>query len=909
MKANRLYIICLCAAVGLSLYACDDNESKSCEKSSECGDVNEWKCDIDTSTCVRLFPEHCTNGKTDSGETDADCGGTCVTDSKKKITCGLGKVCAADTDCGSGKCENKKCVTSGCNDLGACDDPSLTCDRATMTCISCSDQTMNGDETDVDCGGTKCDPCEAAKTCKINSDCQTGLCESGKCSATEAVDAKTGDLIINEFMANPDGTKTPKLFPYNGNAPQCKFVEIVNVSANRVKIDDCQLVVERLDENGVPVDGKTSTTKLEGTLSSKGVIIATEEKCKDISYAPGTLVVTLGNTGNITKTASYDAEVFCGSEDELNSNIGRVSVPSVPSSQTGFSMNRPEDMKLLRADDDSEMVIHSQAKGAFSFSYASPSYCANGGLLSQDCKTTCGDGTQNSDETDLDCGGSFCGPCAVGKKCASNTDCESNTCESGQCIAAKCTDDSQCSEGLKCNVDSGNCEGCGDGVQNGDESDVDCGGACSKKCDLSQKCNSGTDCATGECTENVCTGSKPEAASVDDLVINEVMGSPKSGMKFSTQQDTEQCEFVEIVNITSKKLSLENLKLSMLKIGESTTKDIELYDLIVGANSAVVIGECDSKLGPNDVSYKKATLKMTNTSGYELWLTSDDKVGKHIIRLEKTPNGESQARNPDITGVSLEFDTATPGYCRNGGLFSQNCAVDCGNAQETCGGTCQEKCGAGKHCNENSDCASDTCEGNVCADSVDPSVLIINEVFDSSSSSNSFSEINANGKACEFIEIANPTNSTVKVKNMTLVLEGTSSSDKVTTTEFDLTPADSIPSKNLLVVNNCEDLKLPSDAKSLKVDNSKIITGTWTYNISLNVLDKTSLQIKDLTIGGENKSSFNRDPDFAPNGDVPATMIKTKDVSDASAFATPGFCMNGKSYSSGCVDDPVLSSE
>ena len=905
MKANRLYIFSLCAIAGLSLYACGDDDSKSCEKTSECGDANEWKCDIDTSTCVRLFPEHCTNGKTDSGETDSDCGGTCANaDVKKKLTCGLGKVCKVNGDCGSGKCEAGKCVTAGCNDLGACDDTSLTCDRATMTCISCNDKTKNGDETDVDCGGSKCDPCAAGKVCKDNGDCALGLCEGGKCSSTETVNAETGDLIINEFMANSDGTTDPtkaKTFPYNDHAKQCKFVEIVNISKKRIKVDDCTLFIEKLDENGDPIEGKNSTTKLEGTLSSKGVIVVTESACKDISYAPGTIVLSLASPANITKKDDYVAEVYCGEMTEDPTPLGRVGIWG---SEAGISMNRPEDMKLLESDDGKKMVPHTSAKGAFSFSYASPSFCANGGLFSQDCKTECGDGALNRDETDVDCGGSFCGPCTVGKKCGKPTDCDTNMCEGGKCVAPKCSATTKCEGELVCNLDTGVCEGCGDGVLNGDETDTDCGGSCSQKCKKEEKCKIGADCETGQCgTDGKCAGDKPNAATVDDLVINEVMGSPSSSSEF-TKPAVKQCEFVEIVNKTDNPLSLENRKLNLKKEGDASAKEIEIKDMIIAAKSAGVVGECDSKLGPDDVSYKKVSLGMTNKYAYELWLSSSDKDGEVVTRAAKgTATGESQGRNPDVTGTSLEFGKATPGYCRNGGLFSQNCAVDCGNGTESCGGTCSEKCGEGAHCNENSDCASDACENNQCAGGVDPSVLIINEIFDSGSSSPAFSAINGEGKACEFIEIANPTDKEVKVSNIKLMLEGTNSTGK--TSEIDLTPAGAIPSKHLLVIHNCdESLKLPSDAISLKVDISKILTGTWTYDISLVSGDVKSTQIKGLAISSVVNSSYNRDPDFAPNGAEPATMVKTTGVEGYAHYATPGFCLNGKSYSSGCVEDP-----
>jgi len=47
---------------------------------------------------------------------------------------------------------------------------------------SCSDWTKNGDESDVDCGGS-CNPCPFGKACNAGSDCVSTICESGKCGS------------------------------------------------------------------------------------------------------------------------------------------------------------------------------------------------------------------------------------------------------------------------------------------------------------------------------------------------------------------------------------------------------------------------------------------------------------------------------------------------------------------------------------------------------------------------------------------------------------------------------------------------------------------------------------------------------------------------------------------------------
>ena len=48
---------------------------------------------------------------------------------------------------------------------------------------------------------------------------------------------------------------------------------------------------------------------------------------------------------------------------------------------------------------------------------------------------SCTDGKKNGAETDVDCGGGTCGPCAAGKACAQHTDCKVAICASGTCAS------------------------------------------------------------------------------------------------------------------------------------------------------------------------------------------------------------------------------------------------------------------------------------------------------------------------------------------------------------------------------------------------------------------------------------------------------------------------------------------
>lgn len=46
---------------------------------------------------------------------------------------------------------------------------------------TCNDAVLNGDETDVDCGGPVCAACRADMTCTAAPDCTSSVCRDGVC--------------------------------------------------------------------------------------------------------------------------------------------------------------------------------------------------------------------------------------------------------------------------------------------------------------------------------------------------------------------------------------------------------------------------------------------------------------------------------------------------------------------------------------------------------------------------------------------------------------------------------------------------------------------------------------------------------------------------------------------------------
>jgi hypothetical protein len=153
----------------------------------------------------------------------------------------------------------------------------------------------------------------------------------------------------------------------------------------------------------------------------------------------------------------------------------------------------------------------------------------------------CHDGAKDGDETDMDCGGS-CEPCATGQMCNTGSDCTSTLCNSftNRCVGTRCEDgvrdgnetDVDCGggaclpcgdgKGCKANADctsdicdlaTDTCSNtlCMDGIRDGAETDVDCGGPACPKCLGGKSCDGNSDCLSNVCgAQHTCAASQCE---------------------------------------------------------------------------------------------------------------------------------------------------------------------------------------------------------------------------------------------------------------------------------------------------------------------------------------------------------------------------------------------------------------
>ena len=335
----------------------------------------------------------------------------------------------------------------------------------------CMNGEQDGDESDVDCGGS-CDPCPAGGKCESDEDCETMICGGGFCQSPTCYDE-----IQNGNEEGVDcGGSCPNSCVDDGctSNNQCDAGQYCDTDEGICKDSSCDNGVLDTQETDVDCGGPDCPD------------------CPDGSTCEANIDCESGNCDDGT-CASPSCDDGVQNADETDIDCGGASCPVCPLGAD-----------CMVNEDCIELV------------------CEFGVCTSADCS----DDVLNGDETDVDCGGPMCAACPVDAMCVDNADCMTSICNDGVCAGAVCDDGvrngdetdtdcggacgATCVPGQQCD-NSGDCvEGvcefglcsepaCNDGVQNGDETDVDCGGSCGATCEPSEACSN-----DGDCVELVC---------------------------------------------------------------------------------------------------------------------------------------------------------------------------------------------------------------------------------------------------------------------------------------------------------------------------------------------------------------------------------------------------------------------
>ena len=104
------------------------------------------------------------------------------------------------SDVKHGACEACVSIAFGVH-LAACPDGRCS---AALPAEPCRDRVRDGDETDVDCGGS-CQPCADGLACSLATDCQSAGCDAGRCRAATCGDGVRDGIESDADCGGPCG--------------------------------------------------------------------------------------------------------------------------------------------------------------------------------------------------------------------------------------------------------------------------------------------------------------------------------------------------------------------------------------------------------------------------------------------------------------------------------------------------------------------------------------------------------------------------------------------------------------------------------------------------------------------------------------------------------------------------------
>lgn len=229
----------------------------------------------------------------------------------------------------------------------------------------------------------------------------------------------------------------------------------------------------------------------------------------------------------------------------------------------------------------------------------------------------------------------------------------------------QCSRDDECPDGLTCNVADGRCyrdvpdANCDDGLLNGTEIDIDCGGDCSA-CNDGRYCSAHTDCQSEVCIQNTC--SPPTCG---DGVVNHSSEMCDDG------QESASC----------------NANCTLTTCGDGLVNTEAGEECDDGVESAACDGDCS------------------------LPMCGDGRVNTQAGE-QCDASGESNSCDIDCTAVScgdLTVNETAGEDCDEGGVETATCDIDCSSA--TCGDG-HVNAAANELCDDGNTLSGDGCSDN-----------------------------------------------------------------------------------------------------------------------------------------------------------------------------------------------------
>ncbi|EDM77682.1 putative lipoprotein [Plesiocystis pacifica SIR-1] len=161
----------------LTVIACLSATSLAACSTGEADDGGSTTFSLETNADTQMGDDEVGSESTD-GHAD-ETAGTEMAEPDPTCEDGVKNQDETDIDCGGGTC-------SPCEDGLICsqnsDCISMSCVDGVCVSATCEDGVQNGSETDVDCGGVVCDPCADGLGCVEGTDCVSQVCTDGTCT-------------------------------------------------------------------------------------------------------------------------------------------------------------------------------------------------------------------------------------------------------------------------------------------------------------------------------------------------------------------------------------------------------------------------------------------------------------------------------------------------------------------------------------------------------------------------------------------------------------------------------------------------------------------------------------------------------------------------------------------------------
>lgn len=292
----------------------------------------------------------------------------------------------------------------------------------------------------------------------------------------------------------------------------------------------------------------------------------------------------------------------------------------------------------------------------------------------------CFDATLDFDETDVDCGSVYCYACADGKHCAVGSDCSSTVCNTATTVCAPAT--------------------CANGIQDGAETAVDCGGGICPACGNGKACSADTDCLSNACNlvSNTCVASKCLDQRKDGSETGIDCGGgtcPACGVGIGCIADTDclsnACDFITSTCVANKCLDQR-------KDGSETDIDCGGGTCAACANGKACIANSDCSSNACDANSNTCVTSQCIDHHKDGAETGVDCGGGACLACA---NGQGCSINSDCVSNACDrlSNLCIANQCLDHFQDGNETDVDCGGA-DAC-----SRCSVGQKCQVNADCA------------------------------------------------------------------------------------------------------------------------------------------------------------------------------------------------------------